>query len=85
MHSPEEIRFKLIEIWHQIMGEKPLGAGENFFDSGLRSMSAMQLYDRLEECYRLRITIEDLVNHPTVDELAAFLADGERNDGSLGR
>lgn len=53
-----------------------LGMDDDFFDSGINSLSLAQLHEAIEERYPGLLDITDFFDHPTIRQLAVYL--GER-------
>jgi thioesterase domain-containing protein/acyl carrier protein len=64
-------------IWRIILGVQEVGVFDNFFDLGGDSLSATRLVGKLRERFLKPITVADVFQHPTLERLASFLADGE--------
>jgi acyl transferase domain-containing protein/thioesterase domain-containing protein/aryl carrier-like protein len=67
----------LAGIWRIILGVQEVGVLDNFFDLGGDSLSATRLVGKLRERFRKPITVADVFQHPTLERLASFLADGD--------
>ncbi|MEU8698807.1 alpha/beta fold hydrolase, partial [Streptomyces sp. NPDC048680] len=59
-------------IWTDILGTTTIGIHDNFFALGGQSISAVRVTSRIREA-GLRITVQQIMRHPTVSELAAVL------------
>jgi acyl carrier protein len=62
-------------IWAEILGRKPIGIHDNFFDLGGHSLKATQVVSRLRKAFRREIPLRHLFEFPTIAKLAnAILA-----------
>jgi amino acid adenylation domain-containing protein len=66
----------LVTIWEEILGVKGIGVNDNFFDLGGNSLQAADFMNRLQEIGGEFVHIVTLFDHPTVADLAVFLAEG---------
>jgi tyrocidine synthetase-3 len=64
-----ELEEKLVAIWQEILGRDKVGVKDNFFDLGGYSLKAMKLQRLLNKQHGFRISIRDIYNHPTIEEL----------------
>ena len=67
-------------IWAEILGVKPIGVHDNFFDLGGHSLKATQVVSRLRKVFQSEIPLRHLFEFPTVAELAAVI-DSKTIDG----
>ncbi len=65
----------LSKIWSEILDIdlEFAGAGTNFFEIGGHSLSLTRVASRINSKYSIELTIKDLVEHPTLQDLAAFI------------
>ncbi|MEO3715911.1 amino acid adenylation domain-containing protein, partial [Roseateles flavus] len=71
-----EIEAQLCEIWQEVLGVAQVGVTDHFFELGGHSLLAMQLSSRAHE-RGLALTIRQVFTTPTVQGLAAALAQAE--------
>lgn len=60
-------------IWKTILKIDQAGIHENFFDLGGHSLLMVQMQKQLQEYFHREIPLLEIVNHPTINTLAAFL------------
>jgi acyl carrier protein len=70
-----EIEKKLAQIWQEMLGVERVGIGENFFDLGGDSVSAMRAVVRMEKELELDLSVSCLFNNPTIELLAVALGE----------
>jgi amino acid adenylation domain-containing protein len=68
---------RLCRIWEELLGTRPVGVRDNFFDLGGHSLLAVRLFTRVEQEFRRHLPLATLFRGPTVEELARALAGGE--------
>lgn len=70
--TPEEQA--VVKIWENLLGLHPIGIQDHFFLLGGHSLSAMQLLARLQADFGRPLPLTLLLQYPTVEALAAYLA-----------
>lgn len=76
--TPEEQA--VAKIWESLLGLRPIGIHDHFFALGGHSLLAMQLLARLQADFGRPLPLTLLLQYPTVEALAAYLA--QIDDGS---
>ena len=71
-------------IWSSEL-ERSVGRDDNFFDIGGHSLLGMQLISRLRDAFRVDLPVSSLFDAPTVEGLAAVLADRAGTVESVGQ
>jgi aspartate racemase len=74
-----KLETRLVRIWEETLGIKPIGIGDNFFELGGHSLMAVRLFSRMEKELGLKLPLALFYRAPTIKELAANV---ERNDRS---
>jgi amino acid adenylation domain-containing protein len=68
---------QLVAIWESVLGTRPIGIRDSFFDVGGNSLLALTLMVRIEAELGRSLPLSTLLTEPTVEQLAALLgADG---------
>ena len=65
---------ELMAICAEFSKERKIGADDNLFEVGISSLTLTEIMLAVEEKYPGKIDINDLFDHPTIRELAGFLA-----------
>ena len=65
----------LTRLWEDLLGVRPVGVRDNFFDLGGHSLLAVRLAAGIEQATGRKIPIASLFQHPTVEQLARLLRD----------
>jgi thioesterase domain-containing protein/acyl-coenzyme A synthetase/AMP-(fatty) acid ligase len=68
---------KLIQIWEDLLGIRPIGIADNFFDLGGHSLLASRLFNRINSLWGKTLPLSTLFQAPTIERLAEIL----RRDG----
>jgi acyl-CoA synthetase (AMP-forming)/AMP-acid ligase II/aryl carrier-like protein len=68
-----------IKIWETVLGKKIVDKNMNFFDMGGDSLLLLKLHHELENKLNCKITLMDLIAHPSVAEFERFLENAKNN------
>ena len=71
---------QLVQLWEELLEERPIGIGDNFFDLGGHSLLAVQLVGRIEQVYGKKLELSTLFANPTIEQLAQALEGGEHRE-----
>jgi amino acid adenylation domain-containing protein len=76
--APQEQKFdpveaRLKEIWERLLKINTVGLHEDFFALGGHSLLAARMLTQVELCFDLKLPHSVLVEHPTIQGLAAYL------------
>ena len=69
------LELQLVAIWEQVLGITPIGVRDNFFALGGYSLLALRMFSAIERTFGKRLPMAVLFQAPTIEELAAVLAD----------
>lgn len=69
----DELETQLVEIWETVLGTKPIGVNDRFFDLGGHSLLAVRLASVIEKSLECRLPVAALFQAPSIAELAALL------------
>ena len=61
---------KLIQLWEEVLGIRPISVTANFFDLGGRSILAGRLFTRIARTFGNELPLSTLFRSPTVEQLA---------------
>ena len=70
--SPMEVA--IAQIWSDLLGLEPIGIHDTFRDLGGDSISAADIALRLGQQFGIDITPQELLDRPTIAELAVYLS-----------
>ena len=71
--SPLETRLQ--SIWQSVLGKKPIGIHDNFFDLGGHSLLAVRLFAQIETTLGKKLPLSLLFQSPTIEQLAKAIED----------
>jgi aspartate racemase len=80
--ADDPVQAQLMRIWEEVLGRKPIGIRDNFFDLGGHSLLAARLMHRVKQEHGKTLPLAVLLQAPTVEQLAAVLRDGWSGDWS---
>ena len=67
-----EIEEIVLRVWKEVLGVEHIGIRHTYFSQGGDSIKAIQIASRLQK-YGLKMEIKDLLQHPTIAELSAYI------------
>lgn len=70
VQTPDGVLASMLELWDEILEQQGTAATSHFIDLGGTSLSAMRLVDRMNTRFGVGLTIQQLYDNPTPDELA---------------
>ena len=71
----DELEIRLTKVWEKVLGVRPIGVRDNFFDLGGHSLLAVRLFTQIEKTLERNIPLSTLFQSPTVEQLAEVLRD----------
>jgi amino acid adenylation domain-containing protein len=80
-HTPSELESMLAQIWKDTFGVEGVGLHNNLFDLGATSPIVADIADRIRGAFKRDVRVIDLLAHPTISSLAAYLS-AAGGDGS---
>ena len=69
----EPLELKVAAVWERVLGIRPVGVKDNFFDLGGHSLLAVRLAVLLEQETGQRVPLAAILRGPTVEQLAGML------------
>jgi amino acid adenylation domain-containing protein len=67
------LELKLINLWEEMLGSRPIGVRDKFFEIGGHSLLAVRLMARIERDFGERLPLAALFQEATVEHLATLL------------
>ncbi|MGW2817015.1 non-ribosomal peptide synthetase [Streptomyces sp. NPDC001415] len=75
--SPRDhIELTLYHIWQRLLLRPEIGIGDNFFDIGGSSISAIKMAHAIREAFAESLPVRDIIQHPTIEALGGRLREG---------
>jgi amino acid adenylation domain-containing protein len=71
----DEIESRMVAVWEQVLGRRPIGVRDNFFELGGHSLLAVRLTGRIEKQFGKKLTITALLQAQTVESLVVLMRD----------
>jgi len=68
-----EVERGIAALWEEVLGVEAVGRTDEFFELGGHSLMGIQLAARLQEHFPVKVTMDDLFDHPTVAGLAELV------------
>ncbi len=69
----DSVEGELARIWEDVLGVKPIGVTDHFFDLGGHSLMAVRLVARIEKIFGRKIPVATVFLSPTIRQLANVL------------
>ena len=69
----DQVESRLVKIWENVLGVRPIGIRDNFFDLGGHSIVAVRLMNRVAEVFGNELPIATLLQAPTIEQLAGIV------------
>lgn len=64
---------KLVRIWQEVLGVRPVGIDDNFFDLGGHSLAATRVVSRVIQLFQIDMPLQSLFQSPTIAAMAAVI------------
>lgn len=80
--SDGSVEVALAKLWEEILGVRPIGVLDDFFDLGGHSVQAAQLFGCLERVFGVRLPLARLYEGRTIRDMAGLLARGKASEWS---
>ena len=69
----DELEAQLVRIWEELLGVRPIGITDNFFDLHGHSLLAVRLFARIKTIWGKNLPLSLLFQAPTIEHLAGIL------------
>jgi amino acid adenylation domain-containing protein len=73
-----ELEERLVAIWEELLGVRPIGVDDEFFDLGGDSLLGLRLCAAIEKLLGRELPLETIVSAPTIERMAEVLASTPR-------
>ena len=74
-----ELEKQLALIWEQVLGVKPIGVKDNFFDLGGHSLLTLRLLNEIEKTLNTKLPVVALFQLTTIEQIASFFQHEDRS------
>jgi amino acid adenylation domain-containing protein len=83
--ATDSLEMQLAEVWEEILGVRPIGITDNFFDLGGDSLQAVLMATKVEEIRGSHIPPSLVIEENTIEKLARAIhrLDAEPRDGTV--
>jgi len=71
--SSDEVQTKLARLWEEVLGVRPVGARDDFFELGGNSLLAARLFAEIGVVFGKNPPLATLLQAPTIEQLAGVL------------
>ncbi|MDC0712645.1 amino acid adenylation domain-containing protein [Stigmatella sp. ncwal1] len=65
---------ELAQLWEEVLGTRPVGVTDNFFQLGGNSLLGVRLMTRIRRSLGQEVPLSILLEEPTIDHLAQFIS-----------
>lgn len=76
-----ELERRLVEIWEDVIGIRPIGVTDDFFELGATSIVAARLFARIEHELGTKLPLAPIFQAPTIEQLVRLIEDGAQQQG----
>lgn len=73
MAPRDDVERQLAEIWETVLGVKPVGVQDRFFDLGGHSLLAVRVIAHVEKKFNRKLPVAAIFQHRTIEQLARLL------------
>ncbi|MWC30353.1 non-ribosomal peptide synthetase [Paenibacillus sp. MMS18-CY102] len=70
-----EVEEQLAQVWSELLQVERVGVHDQFFELGGHSLLLLRMHAKLEERFPGMLTVTDLFAYPTIEKLAAVIAE----------
>ncbi|MBA2283897.1 MAG: amino acid adenylation domain-containing protein, partial [Ktedonobacteraceae bacterium] len=78
----DPIEEALVDIWAQVLGQKPGGIYHNFFESGGHSLLATQVISRVRSAFQIELPLRTLFEAPNIASLGQHIREAVTGESS---
>ncbi|MNO13082.1 Surfactin synthase subunit 1 [compost metagenome] len=71
--TQSEIELEIQKICREVLEKEGIGIRDSYFDMGASSLHLVQIVDRIEKKFSLKLEVADLFAYPSIAELAGYL------------
>jgi acyl transferase domain-containing protein len=71
--AEDDIQKGIVAIWEDILGIKPIGVQDNFFDLGGHSLLATLFLSKIQDTFHIRLELGSIFESPTIETIARLV------------
>ena len=75
VRARNEIEQSLVQIWEDVLGIRPVGIQDSFFDLGGHSLGATRVISRVIKHFQVDLSLKSLFESPTVAAMASLITE----------
>jgi len=64
-----ETESKLVSIWRELLGDRPVGIKDNFFELGGHSLKIMQMVSRINRTFSIKLNIQSIFKQADIEHI----------------
>ena len=72
-----EMEQEIVGIWEEVLGVKGLGINEDFFDLGGHSLLGARLIARINDAFRVNLSLHSIFQSPTIAGLSQAIVQNQ--------
>ncbi|MBL6449163.1 amino acid adenylation domain-containing protein [Fulvivirga sp. 29W222] len=76
------VESQLVEIWSELLNLEKVSVTDNFFELGGHSLKAIRALSRIQQAFGVKIELESVYEHPTIEKIAEIIGAMELLDDS---
>jgi len=69
----DAVEEKLLTIWEKVVGKRPIGIRDNFFDIGGSSLKVMKLIKHINEEFQAKFSAVLIFKHPNIEGFSEMM------------
>jgi len=69
------LEVQLTNIWEEVLGIKPIGIKDDFFNLGGHSLLAVSLFNQIDKVLAVNVPLATLFQSPTIEQLASVISE----------
>jgi hypothetical protein len=77
------LHWQLVQIWEDLLGVRPIGIKDDFFDLGGNSLLAVWLFDRIEQVCGKKLPLSTLFAGATIEHVVMVLQKETETDSRV--
>ena len=75
----DKVEKKLVATWEEVLGVRPIGVRDSFFDLGGKSLQAARLFTKVISSFGKELPLTTLIHAPTIELLASEIRPLSKN------